>query len=224
MLRFLSFIERRDDLDLAGFSRHWRTVHRELALRLADVGIMRGYVQNHRRDMAVPGLTPPGDGVPELWVDDADTLTRLATSPAYLDGAALDEKNFMSRSARPFLAHSLVRPNSRPRQDVIGHVKLMIFYAARVATDSSRFSDAWLANGPFLGLDGTLSRGELHVALRNPGIQSEFTHCEALWWASREEFERAWSRRDPAKAARLLNLASIAGMLVEEVPVLWPEK
>ena len=47
------------DLALEEFSRHWRTVHRELALRLVAPGIMRGYVQNHRRDVDLPCAAKP---------------------------------------------------------------------------------------------------------------------------------------------------------------------
>ena len=56
MLKLYSLLQRRADLSLEDFSRHWRTVHRELALRLVAPGYMRGYVQNHRRETALPGV------------------------------------------------------------------------------------------------------------------------------------------------------------------------
>ena len=95
MLKLYGLLQRRPDLSLEEFSHHWRTVHRELALRLVPPGIMRGYVQNHRRDVDLVGQPAPADGCPEVWIDDVESLTRLATSPEYLEGAGPDEANFM---------------------------------------------------------------------------------------------------------------------------------
>ena len=221
-LRFLSFIDRRPDITLTQFSLHWRTVHRELALRLVEAGIMRGYVQNHRRDQPVAGLRPPSDGVPELWVDDADVLAKLAASPAYLQGAALDEKNFMSGSARMFLSHSFTRQGSLPRQQVAGQVKLMLFFQSSPSAEPTALLRHWMTQGLALAADAAMTRAELHLAIPNPDMPSHFSHCEAIWWRSQEEFERAWSDRTLA-ATGLVNAASLLGMLVDEVPVLWPE-
>ena len=74
-------LKRRPDFDLEAFSQHWRTVHRELALRLVPPGIMRGYVQNHRIEPSLGTLQAPGDGAPEVWVDSPQEVLRLATSP-----------------------------------------------------------------------------------------------------------------------------------------------
>lgn len=222
MLRFFGLLDRRRDLDLAQFSKHWRTVHRSLALRLVDAGIMRGYVQNHRRDVDVPGLAPAADGVPELWIDDAGMLDALAASPAYLEGAALDEPNFMESESRPFLADSLVRQSSLPREAVAQNVKLMLFFSARPEIDRSAVSDAWRSDGSMIVPDEDAIRAELHVSIEGGPAGTPFTHIEALWWRDRADFERAWSGKNDGRARRLIVPGSLAGMLVEELPVLWP--
>jgi hypothetical protein len=222
MLRLLSPIRRRHDLDLAQFGEHWSTVHRALALRLVDAGIMRGYVQNHRLAIDVPGLAPPGDGVPELWVEGVEALEALAASPAYLQGAALDEPNFMEGEAHPFVARSLVREPSLPRQAVAGKIKLMLFFNRRSDVDGSAVAEAWLADGLILAPEDAIVRAELHVAI-DGSQEGGFTHVECLWWVSRAAFENAWALRNEARTIGLIDPTSIAGMLVSELPVLWPE-
>jgi hypothetical protein len=44
MVELFGLLQRRQDRTLEQFSRHWSTVHRELAPRLVAPGIMRGYV------------------------------------------------------------------------------------------------------------------------------------------------------------------------------------
>jgi hypothetical protein len=71
---------------------------------------MHGYIQNQRRPDAdpVPGLPLAGDGFPELWTRGADVLARLGAAPEYLEGAYLDESNFMEGRSQALLAREIV--------------------------------------------------------------------------------------------------------------------
>jgi hypothetical protein len=209
MLKVMGQIRRRPDLPLDAFRLHWRTIHRGLALRIAHAGIMRGYVQNHRLDIAVDGLEPVADGVPELWFDDAGAFERLRTSPSFGDGAFHDEPRFMDTEGYQSLLLGAETDAVAPsRQECAGLLKAMFFLPA----------------GPTAG-DGTVSRilGEVapvrltwharstaDVAM----AMSDHSGVETSWWPDLDSFRAAWSRR--------MVTGPVMGMLVEERPVFWP--
>lgn len=220
MLRMISQIDRRADMSLARFSEHWRTVHRAHALALVPAGIMLGYVQNHRLDMPVSGLVPPCDGSPELWVDSADALVRLASSPAYTEGAALDEANFMEGGARTFLGEAFERPGDAAREAVAGTTKLLLCYSVQPGLARHQVADAWRRDGLTLSASSDVRRAELYLGLE-PAADGVLPCVEAIWWASEPDFRRAWARREDC-ISTVVDRAGIKGMLVEELPILWP--
>lgn len=108
MLKVIGFIKRRADLDVAAFSRHWRTIHRANAEKLRPW--LRGYVQDHLLAEKVPGYPRPADGCPVLWLDSPEALAEMAASDEYMTGAYLDEPEFMEgRSASLAVREELVR-------------------------------------------------------------------------------------------------------------------
>jgi hypothetical protein len=218
----ISVMDRRPDISLARFSEHWRTIHRQHALALVPVGLMLGYVQNHRRDVVIPGLDAPGDGAPELWMDSVDAPIRLGQSPAYREGAALDEPNFMAGSARMFLGRSVDRQGDEGRQQVVGSTKLLLFYAVTSDMSPDQVARIWRDEGLTLSAAPTgVRRAEFYIGLDS---QADSHSCaEAIWWASDADFERAWNRRSQTFSP-FVDPASLKGMLVEELPVLWPEE
>ncbi len=218
-LRLISLISRRHDLSLERFSTHWRTVHRALALALQPVGIMRGYVQNHRREIEIPGLAVPGDGAPELWVDSVEALEELGRSPAYLQGAALDEPNFMAGAARGFVGQAIERAEDDDRHAVVGATKLLLFYTGVPGISRERLIEIWRDRGLTLSRSEAVRRAELYVGADPDGAGS--VHCaEAIWWPDDGDFQAAWDGRENSMA-REIDHASLLGMLVEELPVLW---
>src|SRR5262245_17203236 len=160
MLKLYGLIQRRADLTLAEFSRHWRTVHRELALRLVAPGIMRGYVQNHRLPIDLPGAPCPADSCPEVWLDRLEDLERLATSREYLEGAGPDEPNFMTGASVPCLGRPRYAAGVE-RTALSGRCKVMLFYATApggASDDASiSFERPWsISNGTPLRLERDL--------------------------------------------------------------------
>jgi len=223
MLTLMGLLRRRQDLDLAAFSQHWRTVHRALALRLVAPGIMRGYVQNHRI-ADLDGLSSAADGVPEVWLDDHDALQRLGSSPEYQEGAALDEPNFMDMGD---FTHLLLTPEvamqGPVRRAVAGRVKMMLF-ANPAAGRSEIEVDTWhCVAHPLLMPGSEPLRLARHLVAASPSDPPpRFIAVETSWWPDQDSVETAWRHRDFAVAAGLVDIEHMAGMLVIEEPVLWP--
>jgi len=71
MIHLLILFKRRDDVDRQEVLRFWREAHAPLVV--AQPGVRR-YVQS---TVAVPGSTPPYDGVEEIWVDEESAIDLL---------------------------------------------------------------------------------------------------------------------------------------------------
>lgn len=218
MLKLISPIQRRRDLDLEAFSRHWRTTHREMALRLVAPGIMKGYMQNHRRPEQLDGLAPIGDGVPEVWVENVGEIVRLGTCPEYLEGAHLDEPNFMEGRASMVVAQTAVRVGTVSRKEAVPLVKLMLFFSNCGADLLTRWSDT---EHSVLLPDARPLRLEREMAIAEPlpeGLSQSNDMVECSWWPDLDAVRNAWGMRarPPAEAV------AVSGMLVREEPVFWP--
>jgi len=84
------------------FHNHWRTTHAELALRIKT---LRRYVQSHRiPEVSASFRLAPFHGAAEVWYDDLATAVGMRTNPQYLEGAYLDELNFINQSELKWLA------------------------------------------------------------------------------------------------------------------------
>jgi hypothetical protein len=96
--KLLVFIPKRPDITAEQFQEHWRTTHAQLALQIRALD---GYIQNHRL-ATTPAAFPPVPfglapylGVSAAWLADPQTVDTMGAHPDYLDGARLDEPNFM---------------------------------------------------------------------------------------------------------------------------------
>lgn len=111
-IKRITYLEKRDDLSAAEFSRHWRTTHAEIAIDLPSV---LSYRQNHVRSIiAQPtdGIPYPVDGIVELWFGDddgfgagygSDVATRLTN----------DEPNFLQGMVGSAVRSGAPTPNTR---------------------------------------------------------------------------------------------------------------
>ncbi len=227
MLKVMGLLHRRSDLDLPAFSRHWRTIHRDLALLLVSPGLMRGYVQNHRIGV-IEGLPIAADGVPELWVDGVEQLLELPKSRAYLDGAALDEPRFMDvGNYRNLLLTPETRIDDGPgRQAVAPLVKAMIFVRPADGLDLAAFR-MWetLPHPLFMPGARPLRLGRHSIADPSPELPPpDFLGVETSWWPTVAAFERAWASHVPDACGGFTAFDRAEGMLVGEEPVLWPSQ
>lgn len=212
MMKLISLLDRRPDIDLAAFSHHWRTIHRELALRLVAPGIMRAYVQNHRAGLDLPGLMRAGDGCPEVWVDDAAAVERLRDCPEYLNGAALDEPNFMSGGARMTITTTRTVKSGPTRTALAGRVKLMLFLDEGLPVppaDEDRDS-VLLPDSAALRVERDILIGNWPTGLGRPCCR----HVESSWWEGGQSLQSAWKSAIPV---------TVHGIVVREEPVLWQD-
>lgn len=192
MMKLISLLDRRPDLDLAAFSQYWRTTHRELALRLVAPGIMRAYVQNHRIDLLPEGMVAVGDGCPEVWVDDAGAVARLRDCREYLEGAALDEPNFMSGGARMTITRTRTVIAGPGRAALAGRVKLMLFLGDDVPVPGITED-----RGCVLMPDAQPLRVERDIVVTDwPDSLAPpcCRHVESSWWPDAATLENAWKQ------------------------------
>ena len=221
MIKLFGLLQRRRDLTLEQFSRHWSTVHRELALRLIAPGIMKGYVQNHRKPLAVPDLDAPVDGSPELWIDGPEILQRLATAPEYLEGAYPDERNFMEGDSDAMLCRTTFCQGVARDRATPG-AKVMFYFPAQVATDPEATAAQWEAHTPWLLPESSPLRLERAMALFGAeagGMSPRYGAIESSWWPDVEAFLALWRQR-PADAATRAREAGVHAMFVRELIVL----
>jgi hypothetical protein len=232
-LKLIGLLSRRPDLSLAQFAQHWRTTHRDLSLRLIAPGIMDGYVQNHRLSEGgeIAGLPCAGDGFPELWTSGADLLKRLASAPEYLEGAYLDEGNFMDGRSQALLLRQQVIDDGPGRVAATLLFKVMLFFRRDPGLAREAFAPAFLRpHHPLLLPDGPRpARLTRHVAVELPGdagaayvgVQT-YDGVEASYWPDLAAFRAAWSGQSAAPAG-LIDPAATVGVIVREEPVLFTQ-
>ena len=198
MLKVMGLIQRRGALPLDLFRLHWRTIHRGLALRIAEAGLLKGYVQNHRIDVPVDRLNIVADGVPELWFESADSFTALRTAPAFREGAFHDEPNFMDIG--DYRSQPLTEEvgTGAPRAECVGLLKAILFLRA--------------------GEQGMSTDGAVRIAQQTaPDVSlaikvAPYAAVQTSWWPDAATFNAAWAQQD-----RIFD-----GLIAEERPVFWP--
>ncbi len=95
MVKIIYVFNRKDDMSVEEFQRHWRETHGPIAARIPGV---RRYVQNHTLPEQYAAKHPPAyDGVAELWFDDLESMRAAFASPEN-QAAREDEKNFIDHS------------------------------------------------------------------------------------------------------------------------------
>ena len=143
--KLLVFIPKRPDLTAEQFHRHWRTTHAQLALRIRSLD---GYVQNHRLATTPPEFPPapfglaPYLGVSAAWLADAHAVDAMGADPDYLEGARLDEPNFMDTHSKCNLICrelSLVGVGGRRAEAV----KTFLLLRRRAAVPAAEFEGTW---------------------------------------------------------------------------------
>ncbi len=212
MAKIIGFIRRRDDLDFVRFSRHWRTTHRDHALKLR--AWLKGYVQNHLRPGPIADMQRPADGCPALWVDDVGDMTELAASDAFRAGAYLDEPLFMEgrSSGLPVEEHILVHPGADAA------IKLMLFLGLRPeATPDTLFASSAPAH----------ANGHIrNLALTRDGLDPAYAFdiVEEIWWPDAVAYAADLATVRQLVEHRSIDPARTKAALVEELIVIPPPR
>jgi uncharacterized protein (TIGR02118 family) len=137
---------RKSGLDHAAFMRHWLNVHAPLSEGVPGV---RGYVVNEVLEVLAPAerqmllsITPPLDGIAQLWFDSQPAMTATAQTPEakrwFGDGV-----NYLG--ARTGLASSeqLLLPITAPIAAARPRFKLLRLLRAQSSQSAATFDAAW---------------------------------------------------------------------------------
>ena len=221
-VKLVGLLQRRLDLSLSAFRDHWRTVHSVEALKLKK--FYSAYIQNHRRDEALPGLAAACDGAPELWFDGMEDILALQQSEEYMTGAYVDEPNFMEgRSQGLILKERVVTPGPVAGQDEAG-VRAMVFLRRRFDKPPDALR-RWMAgdDAPLISLSAAPMRHVRALSLPTPDGLQVYDGVESYWWPDIAAFKAAWGEGEVTDgAANWIDLRACAGLLCRENRVAWP--
>ena len=214
MIKFYAMLTRRADLTHERFSEHWRTVHRELAVKIRRT---RRYAQSHGIEERLAGLRSAAwDGVAEVWLDDLAAASR--SDPDLERYAKPDEPNFLAPDGIPQICaeHRVVVP---PPED---GVKALVFGDRRdPSTDLERWWEAAASIGDLCDDPAGLAAA---VALPEAGPAPHDAVLE-LWWRDLPALRTDWERIGAAILDRLGDLVDVdraVGWVGEELRVTWP--
>ena len=214
MIKFYAMLTRRADLTHERFSEHWRTVHRELAVKIRRT---RRYAQSHGIEERLAGLRSAAwDGVAEVWLDDLAAASR--SDPDLERYAKPDEPNFLAPDGIPQICaeHRVVVP---PPED---GVKALVYGDRRAPSpDLERWWEAAASIGDLCDDPAGLAAA---VALPEAGPAPHDAVLE-LWWRDLPALRTDWERNGAAILDRLGDLVDVdraVGWVGEELRVTWP--
>jgi uncharacterized protein (TIGR02118 family) len=222
-VKLIALVARRHDLDLAAFSHHWRTTHRDLILRLVKTGIVKGYVQNHRLEPQIDTLPAVADGSPELWLESINDMARIRQSPEYMEGAYLDEPNFMEGRSRILLAEEVVVIDGPGQERAAQYLKLMLFLRRSDTCAASAFDASFEGlSRPLIVPSGMPLRLTHQRPITNSSVPPNrpiYDLAEFSWWPDRASLAAAWLDR---QYPEVIDPTATCGIIVREEPCLWP--
>lgn len=134
MVGAISLMRRRDDIDAAGFARHWLDIHGPLVCRLPG---LRRYAQSHVITAATPRARAMAiDGFAELAFDSVAARAAAYGSPALAD-CDRDLPSFIGAVSRLVTEAAVVVP----RPDAPDLAKLVILFPPASRLTATRWSD-----------------------------------------------------------------------------------
>jgi len=141
-IKFYGLLKKREDLSLEQFSKYWREVHAEIAKKTMR---LTHYVQNHRLEKQVPGLSLPDfHGVAESIARNLETALAFPNTRTYREGVYKDEPNFMEGHATAIFAKEHVIITGPKIEKDTPLVKLMTFFQRKPGMSVEECHDYWL--------------------------------------------------------------------------------
>jgi uncharacterized protein (TIGR02118 family) len=236
MIKLFALLPKREDVTLEQFHEHWRTTHRDYALRMRS---LRRYVQGHRLASAPDGFPPapfegfeaaPYPGIAEAWFEDLAAAAGMGEDPDYTEGAKLDEPNFMDVDASRFLlTEENVVLEGPPVERDAASIKALLLLRRRPDMTPAQFRRRWHEqHAPLAGqIPGLTRYVQSHAAAETyaPEAMPPFDGVGELWWPDLDACRHAWTtpemQRVLADAREFVGPGSSAA-LVEELRVIWP--
>jgi uncharacterized protein (TIGR02118 family) len=229
VIKGYSLLAKRPDVSSEFFHEHWRTVHADHAQKLTS---LRRYIQAHRIDAEVPGFAPsPYDGIAEVWWDDLAAADLVASDPAYLNGARLDEPTFIDM---PRLANVLTEERPlEPGPDVARdgpEVALLLMLKRRSDVSLEDFRSRWPAEAE-VALTASPHVCRVVAALTvletydEAVVEPVYDGVAELSWPDRSTYENDWGDFGTGLASAVMAFCDAErthGHLAEENRVIWP--
>jgi uncharacterized protein (TIGR02118 family) len=228
MIKVFYLIAKRPDISEKQFHRHWREVHAPLALKIR--GLHR-YVQSHRITHPGFGLSCPYDGVAEVWFDSLEAARKMRESREYLEGAFVDEPNFIDTSRLTWIAtqENAVVAGPPVAKDTPS-VKALFFPKRKPGLSVAEFQTYWRTRHAAIvpKTPGLLRYVQCHVLPETyaEGIPT-YDGVAELWWPELASAERAAEspefRVEQLNDARqFVDVEHLEGFVAEENRVIWP--
>jgi uncharacterized protein (TIGR02118 family) len=236
MIKLFALIPKREDISLAQFHEHWRTTHKDHALNMRK---LRRYVQGHRLEEEPEGFPPapfegfdaaPYPGVAEAWFDDLATAAGMGEDPDYVQGAQLDEPNFMDMDRLDFVIaeENVVIEGPKVEQEAPA-VKALLLLRRRADMTSEEFRRRWHdGHAPLAAqIPGLTRYVQAHAAPETyqPDATPPFDGVAELTWVDLDACERAWA--SPQMRKVLADVGEFTGpgssaLLVDQLRFIWP--
>lgn len=223
MLHLLYFITRKPSLSDEEFHRYWKDTHGPIAARIAQTW---RYEQSHR--IPVAGTNSPYDGAAEAWIEDQAAVDALRTSAEYVNGALVDEPNFIDMNRVEWLVTQdhVIKDGPQTPQQVKGIFQLK----RKPGMNLEDFRKYWIeVHGPIVcELPGLQRYVQCHT------IDAAYSYAEPKWdgvaqlWV---EDLAAWDRLVNSKeftegswpdGAKFLDQEVITNFMAQEHQVKWP--
>jgi uncharacterized protein (TIGR02118 family) len=229
MVKGFALLTKKSSITDEQFHSHWRGIHAELALRIKS---FRRYVQSHRiPDASASFGLAPFHGAAEVWYDDLATAVGMRTNPQYLEGAYLDEPNFIDQPALKWLAttENVVVAGPPIAKDA-PLVKGLFLVKRKPGLSVAEFQDYWRnKHAPLVPRTPHLVRYvQCHVLPET--YESEyppaFDGVAELWWPDLGKFKESWASPE-LQVEQLTDAKQFVGdetraFLAQENRVVWP--
>ena len=143
MIKRMSLLTRRPDVEADRFREHWFGRHAELVTRLLP-GV-RGYVQNRWLGPGPNPLRPPGphrvDGIAELWFDDMAAMDAAFATPEAAE-LVVDGRHFIGTVTTFVVEERVCIPGPR------GAAKFIGVFNRRAHLTDAEFRHQWAVEHP----------------------------------------------------------------------------
>ena len=153
MIKVISVLKRRPDMEVEAFQDYWLNVHGPIAARMPGV---RRYVQSHTLLGGYRKRQPAADGIAELWFDDTDALRALEGTAA-LDATLGDHVEFVAPDGhlQIFTEEHVIKDGPTP----VDGVKNIEFVKRKPGMAVADFQRYWReVHGPLGAAIGPLKR------------------------------------------------------------------
>ena len=180
MIKLLSILQRKSDLDVDSFQHHWRGQHAEIVSRLPG---LRRYIQSHTLVSGYAKGQPAADGIAELWFDDSAALRALENSDE-LVAVRNDELKFIGprRHQQLYITEHVIKDGAIPADGV----KNVEFVTRRPDLSVAEFQRHWReTHGPLGAAIETVSRyvqNHARDSSYRDGRQPEFDGVAITWF------------------------------------------